>query len=68
MKAMVGAGMRVSKSDPCLFVNEKVIAVAFVNDILFWLSDVAHINELDSKLHEQGLFLEQKEDVTGFCE
>ena len=65
---MVGAGMRVSKSDPCLFVNEKVIAVAFVNDILFWLSDVAYINELGSKLHEQGLFFEQKEDAAGFCE
>ena len=34
-KAMIGAGMHVSKSDPCLFVSEKVIAVAFVDDILF---------------------------------
>ena len=44
-KAMIGAGMHVSKSDPCLFVSKKVIAVAFVDDILFWLSDVAYINE-----------------------
>ena len=65
-KAMIGAGMRVSKSDPCLFVSEKVIAVAFVDDILFWSSDEAYINELGSKLRAQGLLLEQEDDAAGF--
>ena len=32
--AMVACGMEVSKLDPCLFVGERVIAVAFVDDIL----------------------------------
>lgn len=65
-KAMIGAGMKVSKSDPCLFVSEKVIAVAFVDDILFWSSDVAYINELGSKLRKLGLLLEQEDDAAGF--
>jgi hypothetical protein len=64
-KAMEAAGMRVSKCDPCLFVSDKVIAVVFVDDILFWSSDVAYIDELGSKLREQGLLLEQEDDAAG---
>lgn len=65
-EAMVACGMEVSKLDPCLFVGEKVIAVAFVDDILFWASDEAYINELASKLRAQGLLLEQEDDAAGF--
>ena len=42
------------------------MAVAFVDDILFWSTDEAYINELGSKLHKEGLLLEQEDDVTGF--
>ena len=34
--AMTNFGMTASKSDPCLFASERVVAVAFVDDILFW--------------------------------
>ncbi len=64
--AMIGAGMHVSKSDPCLFVSKKVIAVAFVDDILFWSSDVGYIDELGSKFRAQDLLLEQEDDAAGF--
>ena len=43
-----------------------MIAVAFVDDILFWSSDVAYINELESKICKQGLLFEQEDDVAGF--
>ena len=65
-KQMVDAGMKVSKSDPCLFVSERVMAVAFVDDILFWSTDVAYINELGARLRKQGLLLEQEDDAAGF--
>ena len=65
-KAMVAAGMEVSKLDPCLFVGEKVTAVAFVDDILFWATDDAYINELAARLREQGVLLEQEGDAAGF--
>jgi hypothetical protein len=52
--------------DPCLFVGEKVTAVVFVDDILFWSSDEAYINELGTKLRGQGLLLEQEDDAAGF--
>jgi hypothetical protein len=65
-KAMKAVGMQVSKLDPCLFVGERVMAVAYVDDILFWATDEAYINELGSKLREQGLLLEQEDDAAGF--
>ena len=65
-QAMTAVGMEVSKMDPCLFVGKKVTAVAFVDDILFWSSDEAYINELGAKLREQGLLLEQEDDAAGF--
>ena len=64
--AMSASGMGVSKLDPCLFVGEKVMAVAFVDDILFWATDVAYINQIAAKLREQGLLLEQEDDAAGF--
>ena len=40
--AMVNVGMQVSKLDPCTFVGDKVISLAFVDDILFWSTDDAY--------------------------
>lgn len=65
-KAMKAVGMKVSKLDPFLFVGDHVMAVAFVDDILFWATDQAYINELGSKLRGQGLLLEKEDDATGF--
>jgi hypothetical protein len=64
--AMVNSGMEVSKLDPCLFVGERVTAVAFVDDILFWATDEAYIHELAIKLRGQGVLLEQEGDAAGF--
>ena len=65
-EAMVAVGMQVSKMDPCLFVSDRVTAVAFVDDILFWSVDEAYINELGIKLREQGLLLEEEGDAAGY--
>eukprot|EP00956_Cyclotella_meneghiniana_P015936 scaffold24808_cov102-Cyclotella_meneghiniana.AAC.1 len=65
-EAMIGAGMQVSKLDPCLFVSDKVTAVAFVDDILFWSTDEAYINQLGSRLRKEGLLLEEEGDAAGY--
>jgi hypothetical protein len=65
-KAKEAVGMKVLKLDPCLFVGDCVMVVAFVDDILFWATDEAYINKLGSKLQEQGLILEQEDDAAGF--
>ncbi len=41
-------------------------AVAFVDDLLFWSTNEAYINDLAMKLHEQGLLLEQEDDSVSY--
>ena len=65
-KAMEACGMRVSDFDPCMFIGERVIAVAFVDDILFWSTDDKYIRALGLLLREQGLLLEEEDDAAGF--
>ena len=38
-KAMNDVGMVTSQFDPCMFIGDRVIVVAFVDDILFWSMD-----------------------------
>ena len=64
--AMVKSGMQVSKLDPCLFVDDRVVCICYVDDILFWSKDVKYINDLAEKLRKQGLLLEQEDDAAGF--
>ena len=67
-KAMKACSMDVSKIYPCLFVDEKVLSICYVDDILFWAKDEADINELAMVLRAEGLLLEQEDDAAGFLE
>ena len=64
--AMVKSGIQVSKLDPCLFIDKRVVCICYVDDILLWSKDVKHINELAEELRKQGLLLEQEDDAAGF--
>jgi hypothetical protein len=59
-------GMKQSKLDPCLFIGENVIAISWVDDLLFWSPDEKHIHELAVKLRQAGVDLEQEDDAAGF--
>jgi hypothetical protein len=63
---MERAGLKQSKFDPCLFVEDKVIAIWYVDDGLFWAKDEKYIHELAMKLREAGVDLEEEEDAAGF--
>ena len=65
-KAMNDVGMKTSQFDPYTFVGDRVIAVAFVENILFWSTDDKYIQALGAKLREQGLLLEEENDAAGF--
>ncbi|KAL7544959.1 hypothetical protein ACHAWF_008329 [Thalassiosira exigua] len=58
----------LSNLDPCLFVGEKVIAVVFIDDILFWEDIEKDIHNFALNLCEIGVDLEQEEDALGFLE
>ena len=65
-KAMNEVGVKTSKFDPCTCVDDRVIAIWFVGDILFWSVDDKYIMALGVKLREQGLLLEGEDDAAGF--
>ena len=60
-------GMAQSKFDPCLFVGPKVIAICFVDELLFWARDEEDIHDLAIALREQGVDLEEEEDNEDVC-
>ena len=63
---LVAAGLTQSQIDPCLFVGPKVIVVMYVDDILFWSTDVEHIYDLGTELREAQVDLEEESDAAGF--
>ena len=65
-KAMKACEMETSGFDPCMFIGERVVAVVFVDDILFWATDEKYINDLGVQLRDQGLLLEEEGDAAGF--
>ena len=69
VKALEKQGLRQSHLDPCLFIGDKVVAVTFVDDCLFWAKDEKDINALLVRLRsdeEHGLLLEKEGDAAGF--
>ena len=65
-QVMADCKMVASGFDPCMFVGDCVIAVVFVDDILFWATDDAYINNLRELLRKQGLLLEEEGDTARF--
>ena len=46
-----------SKTDTCLSIVEKAMAIIYVEDILFWSEDVNDIHDKSMILNEQGVNL-----------
>ena len=59
-------GMVQSNMDPCLSIDEKLMAIIYVDDILCWSVDGNEIHDKAMKLREQGVYLEQEDDAAGF--
>ena len=59
-------GMSQSMLDPCLFIGEKVICMCFVDVMLFWSNDEAHICEPAIFLQQSGVDLEKVDDAASF--
>ncbi len=59
-------GLKQSKFDPCLFVGPNVMCIVYVDDLIFWSRDEAHIDNVAMELCKLGVLLEQETDAAGF--
>jgi hypothetical protein len=58
-------GLQQSEADPCLFVNDKVICLVYVDDTLFIAKEMSDIDDLIQDL-EKTMVLEVEDDAAGF--
>ena len=66
IEKMEMCGLEQSNLDPCLFVGERVIAISYVDDLIFWSRHEIEIHNVAIKLREVGVDLEQETDAAGF--
>jgi hypothetical protein len=63
---MENIGLVQSKKDPCLFVGSNVIAVVYVNDILFFAKKQAVIDGVIDSLKKSGVAIRKEGTAEGF--
>ena len=54
-----------SNMDPYLFIGKNVVAIIYVDDILFWSVNENNNHSLEMKLCEKGVDLEQEDGTAG---
>jgi hypothetical protein len=59
-------GFTQSENDPCLFMNDKVIYIAYVDDTMFYSPKESYILEAIEALKKYNMELEVESDVSGF--
>jgi hypothetical protein len=59
-------GLEKLKFDPCLFIGPNVTCVVYVDNLIFWSTEVPLINCVPMELHELGVDLEQEDDAADF--
>ena len=64
--SMESCGLKQSKLDPCLFLGPSVVALCYVDDILFFAKEDEEIEKLMISLRKTGLMLEKETSAAGF--
>ena len=59
-------GFKQATSDPCLFISENLVRIAYVDDTLFFSSSQLHTNQTLEHLRSEGVELNVEDDVAGF--
>lgn len=71
-KGLHDRGLKSSKNDHCLFYDENVIVICYVDDCIFLSKDMRHIDDLISDLRapknkeHDAFILNREEDYAGF--
>jgi hypothetical protein len=59
-------GFTQSENDPCLFMNDKVICIDYVDDTLLYSPKKSNIQEAIEALRQENMELEVESDIAGF--
>jgi hypothetical protein len=65
-KHMEAIGLAQSKKDPCLFIGNDIIAVVYVDDILFFARDDSRITDVIDALKKAGVAIRREGTAEGF--
>ena len=65
-EALTKVCLHPSVSDPCMFTGDGIIALTYVNDILFFVLDTMSINAKIEAIRTQGFKLTIKDDISNF--
>jgi hypothetical protein len=65
-KHMEAIGLAQSKKDPCLFIGSDIIAVVYVDDILFFARNDSRITEVIDALKQAGVAIRREGTAEGF--
>jgi hypothetical protein len=52
--------------DPCLYISDKVIFLAYVDDCVMLATEMSDINQVMQKLKKLNMQLEEEDDIAGF--
>ena len=66
VEQMGEVGLKQSDNDPCLFIGPSVIAVQYVEDLLFWSKQEEEIDFTINNLKLLGVDLEKEGDACGY--
>jgi hypothetical protein len=59
-------GFTQSENDPCLFMNDNVICIVYVDDTLFYYPKESYILEAIEALKKKNMEMEVESDAAGF--
>ena len=65
-KKLIASGMIFSNLDTFFFIGDKVICIVYVDNLIFREKDESDIHDLEMRLIDLGLHIEQEEDTAGF--
>ena len=66
VSGLVAQGFKVSKNDPCLYIHPEMIAISWVDDVVFVAHDSKKIEAMIQKLKDAGYDLDTEGEISAF--
>ena len=64
VSVLVAQGFKVNENDPCLYIHTDMIAISWVDDVVFMAHDAKKIEEMIQKLEDAGYDLDTEGEIS----